>query len=154
MGSHKSALLTGIVHGHIQSLIIAPVLALFFLGIIVRNASSAVDHRVEEQKVTEQLQQRLSEVHKTHYPSLLGQPQEVPGPELVATLPGVSDASPAVTTLALPVESPIQDLNEILITHHPSPLGQPEEVAGPELVATLPGVSDASPAVTAPVPPV
>ena len=125
MGSHKSALLTGIVHGHIQLLIIAPVLALFFLGSIVRNASSAVDHRVEEQKVIEQLQQRLSEVRKTRHPSLLGQPQEVPGPEVVATLPGVSDASPAVTTLALPVEPPTQDVNEIHITYHPSPLGQP-----------------------------
>lgn len=152
MGSHKSALLTGIVHGHIQLLIIAPVLALFFLGIIVRNASSAVDHWVEEQKVTEQLQQRLSEVHKTHYPSLLGQPQEVPGPELVATLSGGSDASPAVTTLALPVESPTQDVDAIHITYHPSPLGQPEEVPGPELTTTLPGVADTSPAVTTPVP--
>ena len=93
----------------------------------------------------------MSEVRKTRHPSPLGLPEEVPGPEVVATLPGVSDASPVVTTLALPVDSPTQDVDEILIAYHPSPLGLPEEVPGPEVIATLPGVSDASPAVTAPV---
>lgn len=148
MGSHKSALLTGLVHGHIQSLIIAPVLALFFLGIIVRNASSAVDHWVEEQKVTEQLQQRLSEVHKTHYPSLLDQPEKFFALELAAALPVASDESfpqPAVAALALSVEQGEQRLSEVHPMLHPLPFIQPEGLSAPGSAVELPAVSDESP---------
>jgi murein DD-endopeptidase MepM/ murein hydrolase activator NlpD len=48
--------------GHIQLLIIAPIITLSLLGLVVRSASSAVDHRLEKQKVVEQLKRRLSEV--------------------------------------------------------------------------------------------
>jgi murein DD-endopeptidase MepM/ murein hydrolase activator NlpD len=48
--------------GQIQLLIIAPILALSFLSLIVRTASSAVDPALEKKKVTEQLKRRLSEV--------------------------------------------------------------------------------------------
>ncbi len=48
--------------GQIQLLIIAPILALSFLSLIVRTASSAVDPALEKKKVTEQLKRRLSEM--------------------------------------------------------------------------------------------
>ncbi|MCS6925984.1 MAG: M23 family metallopeptidase [Candidatus Binatia bacterium] len=48
--------------GHIQLLLIAPILALSFLSLVVRTASSAVDPTLEKKKVTEQLKRRLSEV--------------------------------------------------------------------------------------------
>ncbi len=48
--------------GQIQLLIIAPIITLFLLGLLVRSASSAVDHRLERQKIVEQLKRRLSEV--------------------------------------------------------------------------------------------
>ena len=148
MGSNKGALLTGIAHGHTQLLIIAPVLVLLFLGSIVRNASSAVDHRVEEQKVAEQLKQRLSEVHKAHYPSPLGQFEELPARELAAELPAASDESasqPAVAAVALSVEKHEQRLSEVHTLHHPLPILQPEELPAPELAPELPAVSDTWP---------
>ncbi len=46
----------------VQLLIIIPSLTLFFLSLIVRTASSAIDPALEKKKVTEQLRQRLSEV--------------------------------------------------------------------------------------------
>jgi hypothetical protein len=46
----------------VQLLIIIPSLTLFFLSLIVRTASSAIDPALEKKKITEQLRQRLSEV--------------------------------------------------------------------------------------------
>ena len=48
--------------GQIQLLIIAPIITLSLLGLVVRSASSAVDHSLEKRKVVEQLKRRLSEV--------------------------------------------------------------------------------------------
>jgi hypothetical protein len=48
--------------GQIQLFIIIPSLTLFFLSLIVRTASSAIDPTLEKKKVAEQLRQRLSEV--------------------------------------------------------------------------------------------
>ena len=50
------------LRGQIQLLIIVPILALSLLGLVARSASSAVDQRLEKQKVFEQLKLRLSEV--------------------------------------------------------------------------------------------
>lgn len=49
--------------GQIQLLIIAPILTLSFLGLLVRSASSAVDHRVEKKKIVAELKRRLDEVN-------------------------------------------------------------------------------------------
>jgi len=46
----------------IQLFIVIPSLTLFFLSLIVRTASSAIDPTLEKKKVAEQLRQRLSEV--------------------------------------------------------------------------------------------
>ena len=48
--------------GQIQLLIIAPILALFFLSLVVRTANSAIDPSLEKKKVNQQLKQRLLEV--------------------------------------------------------------------------------------------
>lgn len=48
--------------GQIQLLIIAPILTLFFLGLVVRTANSAIDPSLEKKKVNQQLKQRLLEV--------------------------------------------------------------------------------------------
>ena len=137
MGYDRGVLRTGMAHGHIQ-LLILPILVLFFLGSIVRSASSAVDHRLEKQKVIEQLQQRLSEVRKARHPSLLSQSEEFPDQEFVTELP-------AVVALAPAVEQGEQRLGEVHTRLHLSPILQPEELPAPELAAELPGVSDASP---------
>ena len=50
------------LRGQIQLLIIVPILSLSLLGLVARSASSAVDQRLEKQKVFEQLKLRLSEV--------------------------------------------------------------------------------------------
>lgn len=84
---------------HIQLLIITPILTLCLLGLIVRNASSAVDHRIEEQQVAEQLKQRLSEVHNAATLPPLSPPDDwlVPAPEQTAALPPqLADEPPAV----------------------------------------------------------
>lgn len=75
--------------GHIQLLIIAPILTLCLLGLIVRGASSAVDHRIEKQKVAAQLKQRLSEVHNDLNPPPFSRSADVlvPAPEPVDELP-------------------------------------------------------------------
>ena len=49
--------------GQIQLLIIAPILTLSFLGLLVRSASSAVDHRAEKKKIVAELKRRLDEVN-------------------------------------------------------------------------------------------
>ena len=54
--------LLGQQRGQIQLLIIAPIITLSLLGLVVRSASSAVDHSLEKRKVVEQLKRRLSEV--------------------------------------------------------------------------------------------
>ncbi len=75
--------------GQIQLLILAPILTLCFLGLVVRSASSAVDHRIEKQKVAEQLKQRLSEVHNDLTPPRLSRPDALllPAPEMTADPP-------------------------------------------------------------------
>ncbi len=49
-------------NGHVQALIIAPILAVSFLGFVVRAASSAVDPTLAKNGVIVQLQQRLNEI--------------------------------------------------------------------------------------------
>ena len=63
MRNRKRAQLTLLTQqsGHIQLLIVAPILTLSFLSLVVRTASSAVDSSLEKKKVTEQLKRRLSE---------------------------------------------------------------------------------------------
>ena len=63
MGNRNRAQLTLLTQqsGHIQLLIVAPILTLSFLSLVVRTASSAVDSSLEKKKVTEQLKRRLSE---------------------------------------------------------------------------------------------
>ena len=63
MRNRKRAQLTLLTQqsGHIQLLIVAPILTLSFLSLVVRTASSAVDSSIEKKKVTEQLKRRLSE---------------------------------------------------------------------------------------------
>ena len=51
--------LLGRESGYVQVLIIAPILALSFLGVVVRGASSAVDATLAKNEVIAQLQQRL-----------------------------------------------------------------------------------------------
>lgn len=79
--------------GQIQLLIIAPILALSFLSLVVRTASSAVDPAVEKKKVTEQLKRRLSEVRSEED---LHPAPEADGPAKEATwlLPQAPEATP------------------------------------------------------------
>ena len=49
--------------GQIQLLIIAPILTLSFLGLLVRSASSAVDHHAAKKKIVAELKRRLDEVN-------------------------------------------------------------------------------------------
>ena len=51
-------------NGHVQALIIAPILAVSFLGFVVRAASSAVDPTLAKNGVIVQLQQRLNEIQQ------------------------------------------------------------------------------------------
>lgn len=97
--------------GHIQLLLIAPILALSFLSLVVRTASSAVDPALEKKKVTEQLKRRLSEVqheeeiestHEDNSVSTKDNAQDPPEAP-VATLPPPAIASPDQKTV-LPVE--------------------------------------------------
>lgn len=50
--------------GQIHLLIVAPILTLFFLGLIVRSADSATNAAVEKKKVVAQLKKRLEEVQE------------------------------------------------------------------------------------------
>ena len=58
----------GCQNGHVQALIIAPILAVSFLGFVVRGASSAVDPALAKNGVSAQLQQRLSEIRQKSVP--------------------------------------------------------------------------------------
>ena len=93
-------------NGHVQALIIAPILAVSFLGFVVRAASSAVDPVLAKNRVIAQFQQRLSEIRQRN---------DIPGsdvPNSVETVPteeqsikqlipeGKEDA-PASATVAL-----------------------------------------------------
>ncbi len=51
-------------NGQVQVLIIAPILALCFLGFVVRAASSAVDPTLAKNEIIAQLERRLSEIQK------------------------------------------------------------------------------------------
>ncbi len=51
-------------NGHVQALLIAPILAVGFLGFIVRAANPAVDPSLAKNEVTAQAQQRLSEIQQ------------------------------------------------------------------------------------------
>ncbi len=50
--------------GHVQALLIAPILAVGFLGFIVRAANPAVDPSFAKNEVTAQVQQRLNEIQQ------------------------------------------------------------------------------------------
>ncbi len=101
-------------HGHIQFLILAPVLTLCLLGIIVRSASSAVDHRIEKQKVAEQLRQRLSEVYNDLTPPRLSRsaPEPTAAPPLQP--PDEPPAAQVVTARQLqPQPFPLQTTHTV-----------------------------------------
>ena len=51
-------------NGHVQALLIAPILAVGFLGLIVRAANPAVDPSFAKNEVTAQAQQRLNEIQQ------------------------------------------------------------------------------------------
>jgi len=51
-------------NGQVQALIIAPILALCFLGFVVRAAGSAVDPTLAKNEIIAQLERRLSEIQK------------------------------------------------------------------------------------------
>ena len=100
-------------HGSIQFLILAPVLTLCLLGLIVRSASSAVDHRIEKQKIAEQLRQRLSEVYSDPTPPRLSRP----APEPTADPPAVAEPA-AAQVAAATAEQPSQPQSFPLQTTH------------------------------------
>ncbi len=54
----------GCQNGHVPALLIAPILAVGFLGLIVRAANPAVDPASAKNLVTAQVQQRLNEIQK------------------------------------------------------------------------------------------
>ena len=51
-------------NGHVQALLIAPILAVGFLGLIVRAANPSVDPSLAKNEVTAQVQQRLNEIQQ------------------------------------------------------------------------------------------
>jgi murein DD-endopeptidase MepM/ murein hydrolase activator NlpD len=83
--------------GQIQLFIIAPILTLFFLSLVVRTASSAVDSSLEKKKVTQQLKRRLNQVRTETEEEVQSAP--------VAIVP--APAVPQKTTeVLLPVKAP------------------------------------------------
>ena len=102
-------------NGHVQALIIAPILAVSFLGFVVRAASSAVDPTLAKNGVIVQLQQRLNEIQ---------QRSDIPNSE--ETVP--TEEQP----IAQPIEQPIaQSLGQ------PTP-EEKEDAAPSATVALLP----------------
>ncbi len=81
-------------NGHVQALLIAPILVVGFLGFVVRAASPAVDSTLAKNGVIAQLQQRLSEIRQ----------KSVPGgdvPNSVETLPAEEPPALEEKTVAL-----------------------------------------------------
>jgi len=83
--------------GQIQLFIIAPILTLFFLSLVVRTASSAVDPSLEKKKVTQQLKRRLNQVRNEN--EIEAQPTPV-----VAT--SASTTPQQTAKVLLPVKAP------------------------------------------------
>ena len=94
--------------GHVQALLIAPILAVGFLGLIVRVATPAVDPSFAKNEVTAQVQQRLNEIQQRGdvlghvetvssiaYPT----PEEDTAPSVLVTLPPLPEA---VTPIDIP----------------------------------------------------
>ena len=97
-------------NGHVQALLIAPILAVGFLGLIVRAANPAVDPSFAKNEVTAQVQQRLNEIQQRS--DALGhvetvstgvQPnpeeQEDPASVVLVTLPPLPES---VTSIGMP----------------------------------------------------
>ena len=95
--------------GHIQALLIAPILAVGFLGLIVRVATPAVDPSFAKNEITAQVQQRLNEIQQRSdvlghvetvsivaYPTL---EEEDTAPSVLVTLPPLPEA---VTSIDIP----------------------------------------------------
>ena len=102
-------------NGHVQALIIAPILAVSFLGFVVRAASSAVDPTLAKNGVIVQLQQRLNEIQqRSDIPNSeetvpteeqpIAQPIEQPIAQ--PTPEEKEDAAPSATVALLPPSGP------------------------------------------------
>ena len=104
-------ILLGRQNGHVQALIIAPILAVSFLGFIVRAASSAVDPTLAKNGVIVQLQQRLNEIQQRS--DIPNSEETVPTEEQpIAQSLGQptpeekEDAAPSATVALLPPSGP------------------------------------------------
>ena len=97
-------------NGHVQALLIAPILAVGFLGLIVRAANPAVDPSFAKNEVTAQVQQRLNEIQQrsdalghVETVSTGAQPnpeeQEDPASVVLVTLPPLPES---VTSIGMP----------------------------------------------------
>ena len=92
----------GCQNGHVQALLIAPILAVGLLGLIVRAANPALDPASARNEVTAQAQQRLHEIqNRTDVLNIASVQETIPQPESVlieekTILSGKKDASPSV----------------------------------------------------------
>ena len=97
-------------NGHVQALLIAPILAVGFLGFIVRAANPAVDPSFAKNEVTAQVQQRLNEIQQRSdvlghvelastvtYPT--SEEKEDAAPSVLVTLPPLPEL---VTPIGMP----------------------------------------------------
>ena len=102
-------------NGHVQALIIAPILAVSFLGFVVRAASSAVDPTLAKNGVIVQLQQRLNEIQQRS--DIPNSEETVPTEEQPIAQPIAQslgqptpeekeDAAPSATVALLPPSGP------------------------------------------------
>jgi len=103
--------------GHIQLLIVAPILTLSVLSLVVRTASSAVDTSVEKKKVTEQLKRRLSEAQNERSVTFEEQEDSSRGGTIL-----VAKLLPTDTTLAK--TSPQENHSPFTLQHDPDLLFQ------------------------------
>ncbi len=79
--------------GHVQALLIVPILAVGFLGLIVRAANPAIAPSLAKNEVAAQVQQRLSEIQQR---SDLPESSAAPGPIETASTGAHEDPAPSV----------------------------------------------------------
>ena len=106
-------------NGHVQALLIAPILAVGFLGLIVRVANPAVDLSFAKNEVTAQVQQRLNEIQQR---SAVPKRRDVPGKvEMALTVAQPTSEGKEYTTPSVLVTLP--PLPELV-----TPIGTPHHI--------------------------
>ena len=99
-------------NGHVQALLIAPILAVGFLGFIVRAANPAVDPSFTKNEVAAQVQQRLNEIQQRS--DVLGH-VELASTVTYPTSEEKEDTAPSVLVTPPPLPDPVTPIG---MPHH------------------------------------